>query len=149
MFCFHYLVLHPQKTRFNTYSILCCHALLPQEPHSIYVLFLLYYFTSTKIKFNTWFIFCFHTSTITTLHLFFFLLCHVFVTLSYVDKKKTTLDTLHFVVLACLRTNNTMCTMARSGKYNHGNFIQKTINLYPTSMCDGLYNTLPFRPMPN
>lgn len=35
---------------------------------------------------------------------------------------------LHFVVFACLYTNNILCTMAKSCKYNHGNISQKTFN---------------------
>jgi hypothetical protein len=95
MFCFHYLVLHPQKTRFNTYSILCYHVLLSQEPHSIYVLFLLYCLANAQ-KWDSihvlFFVFMSYFHNNNTPHVLFFvtLSCFCYVILCPLKKKDNT-----------------------------------------------------------
>jgi len=115
------------------------------------VLVILSWIHKNEIQYMFYLLFSCLTSTITTLHMFSFCYLVMFLLCCLMSVKKKTqhsIHVLHFVVLACFHTNNTMCTMARSRKYNHGNILQKPW-ICTQHQCVMGCNTPRFLPMPN
>ncbi len=103
MFYFYYLVLHPQKkdSIHVLFLLSCC---FPQEHHSIYVFLLLFCPTSTK-----W-----NSTQKNIPHIFLLLSYHIFIMLFMsIRKRQHSMHVFHFVVFACLHTNN-LCVQCQN-----------------------------------